>query len=117
MSTIEIDGSRIDLDDEGYLVHPEDWNEKVACVMAEREGVGKKCPLTKEKIEILKFMREYYKKFEAFPIPRGVCLNIHQERNCTYEEFPDPSIAWKIAGLPQPSRHVIAQLKGLGGVT
>jgi TusE/DsrC/DsvC family sulfur relay protein len=117
MPTIEIDGSRIEVDDEGYLVRPEDWNEKVACALAEREGVSKKCPLTKEKIEILKFMREYYKKFEAFPIPRGVCVNIHQQRDCTYEEFPDPGVAWKIAGLPQPSRHVVAQLKGLGGVT
>jgi TusE/DsrC/DsvC family sulfur relay protein len=117
MPIIEVEGKEIELDNEGYLINSEAWNEKVACVLAEREGVIKKCPLTKEKIEILKFMREYYKKFEAFPIPRGVCLNIHQQRDCTYEEFPDPSVAWKIAGLPQPSRQVVAQLKGLGGVS
>jgi TusE/DsrC/DsvC family sulfur relay protein len=117
MPFIEIEGKKIELDEEGYLINSEDWDEKVACALADREGVSKTCPLTKEKLEILKFMREYYKKFEAFPIPRGVCLKVHQEKECTYEEFPDPSIAWKIAGLPKISEHVIASLKGLGGVS
>jgi len=117
MPTIEVEGKKIEIDEEGYLVHYVDWNEKVACVLAEREQGGKPCPMTKEKLEIIKFMRGYYKEFEAFPVPRGVCVNIHQPKDCTYEEFPDPSVAWKIAGLPQPSRQVVAQLKGLGGVS
>lgn len=117
MPTIEIGGKQIQVDEEGYLVNAEDWNEQVACAIADKEGVSKTCPITKEKMEILRFMREYYKKFQAFPVPRGVCMNIHQPKDCTYEEFPDASVAWKIAGLPQPSRHVVAQLKGLGGVS
>ncbi len=117
MPTIEIGGKQIQVDEEGYLVNAEDWNEQVACALADKEGVSKTCPITKEKMEILRFMREYYNKFQAFPVPRGVCMNIHQSKDCTYEEFPDASVAWKIAGLPQPSRHVVAQLKGLGGVS
>ena len=117
MSIIEVEGKQIELDDEGYMKNPEQWNENVACKLADIEGASAACPLTEEKLEILKFMREYYKKFGAFPVPRGVCTRIHQDKECTYEEFPDPSIAWKIAGLPQPSRHVVAQLKGLGGVS
>ena len=117
MPAIEVKGKKIELDDEGYLVNSEDWSENVACALADKEGVSKTCPLTKEKIEILKFMREYYQKFEAFPIPRGVCIRVHQERQCTYEEFPDPLLAWKIAGLPKPSRYVVASLQGLGGIT
>src|SRR4030042_3727540 len=116
MPAIEVKGKKIELDDEGYLVNPEDWSEDVACALADKEGVSKTCPITKEKIEILQFMREYYKKFEAFPIPRGVCMRVHQERHCTYEEFPNPLLAWKIAGLPNPPRHVVASLQGLGGV-
>lgn len=116
MQLLEIEGKKIHLDDEGYLINFEDWDEKIACALADREGVSKTCPITKEKLEILKSMREYYKKFEAFPIPRGVCLKVHQEKECTYEEFPDPAIAWKIAGLSKPSEHVIAAVKGLRGV-
>ena len=36
MPTIEYAGLKIDLDDEGYLVNGDDWNEKVACALAER---------------------------------------------------------------------------------
>lgn len=69
MSVIEIGDFKIELDNEGYLVNFEDWNEKVACILADMEGVSKTCPLTEEKMEILKFMREFYKKFNAFPLP------------------------------------------------
>ena len=102
MPVIEYKGLTIQLDEEGFLENFEDWSETVACAISEKEGVSSTCPLTKEKIEILKFMREYYKKFEAFPIPRAVCRNVHQPKDCTYEEFPDPFTAWKIAGLPKP---------------
>jgi tRNA 2-thiouridine synthesizing protein E len=102
MSVIEVGGKKIELDGDDFLVNFEDWNEKVACALADRLGVSKRCPLTKEKMEILKFVREYYKKFNAFPIPRAVCKNIHQPKNCEFEEFPDPLTAWKIAGLPKP---------------
>ena len=81
MPTIEVEGKKIALDEEGYLVHYEDWNEKVACVLAEREKVGKTCPMTKEKLEIIKFMRGYYKEFQAFPVPPGgLCQRSPTER-------------------------------------
>ncbi|HEX9911885.1 MAG TPA: TusE/DsrC/DsvC family sulfur relay protein [candidate division Zixibacteria bacterium] len=102
MPVIEVAGKKIELDDEGFIVNYDDWNEKVACALADKQGVSKTCPLTKEKMEILKFMREYYKKFNAFAIPRAVCKNIHQPKDCTWEEFPDPLTAYKIAGLPKP---------------
>lgn len=113
MPVIKVGRKNIELDDEGYLVDFEDWNQKVACAIADRLGVSKKCPLTKHKIEILKFMREYYKKFKAFPMPRYICVNVHQPKNCTYEEFPDPIDAWKIAGLPNLEPEVYATISKL----
>ncbi len=47
-------------------------------------------------------MRQYFKKFHAFPIFNYVCKNIHQPRECVSEEFINPMKAWKIAGLPKP---------------
>jgi TusE/DsrC/DsvC family sulfur relay protein len=111
MPNIECEGRTIPLDEEGYLVNFEDWNEKVACALADREGVSSECPLTTERMEILKFMREYYKNFSSFPILRAVCRNIHQPNHCTYEQFPDPIVAWKIAGLPKPTTEVFAYIK------
>ena len=108
MPVLDYEGLKIELDEEGYLVNPDDWNEKIACVLADKEGVSKTCPLTQDKIDILIFMREYYKKYKAFAIPRAVCKNVHQPRECLYEEFPDPLVAWKIAGLPNLHPEVYA---------
>lgn len=111
MPTLEVEGRRIELDQEGYLVDLDAWDEKVACLLAEREGVADECPLTTERMEILKFMREYYKKFESFPVLRAVCKNVHQPKECEYLHFPDPIVAWRIAGLPKPTTEVLAYIR------
>jgi tRNA 2-thiouridine synthesizing protein E len=101
MPTIEYEGKKIQVDEEGYLENLEEWDETVACALADREGVSKECPLRKEQIEILKFIREYYRKFSSVPVVRAVCTNVHQPRNCEYIQFPDPRITYKIAGIPK----------------
>lgn len=101
----------ITLDSEGYLENFESWNENIACSLADHEGVSQQCPLSKERMDILKFMRDYYKRFEAFPIVRAVCKNVKQSKDCQYTEFPDPIVAWKIAGLPKPTPEVFAKIK------
>jgi tRNA 2-thiouridine synthesizing protein E len=110
MAFWECSGRRVEVDEEGYLVRFEDWNEEVACALAEREGVQKQCPLTEERLNILKFMREYYIKFNSFPIVPAVCKNVHQPKNCLSEQFLDPIQAWKIAGLPKPTTEVLAHI-------
>ena len=101
MPTIEYEGLKIELDDDGFLVNYNSWNEKVACALAGREGISKKCPLSEEQIDILKFIRTYYEKYQAMPIVRAVCRNVHQPKNCEYVQFHDPVVASKLAGLPE----------------
>ncbi len=113
MPNIEYGGLKIAVDAEGYLVNSEDWNDKVACALAENEGVDE---LTNDRLDIIRFMREYYKKYNFFPILRSVCKNVHQSKECFHDTFLDPLTAWKIAGLPKPDEHVIADLRGEGGV-
>lgn len=113
MSVIEYGGVTIYLDDEGYLAETDDWNERVACGLAEHEGIEE---LTKERMDVIMFMRNYYKHYNAFPILRSICRNIHQPKNCVREDFIDPIKAWKIAGLPKPLEQVVADLEGKGGV-
>lgn len=113
MNTIEYEGLSINLDDEGYLLDNEEWNEKVASALAKREGLEE---LAGEQMEIIKFMRSYYEQFHHFPILNAVCKNIHQEKDCVKHKFIDPLIAWKIAGLPKPSPQVTGYLHGEGGV-
>ncbi len=111
MPNMEISGALVEVDEEGYLVNFEDWNEQIACVLAEREGITDPCPLTGERMDILKFLRDYYKKFQSFPIVQYVCKNVHQPKSCESEQFLDPIKAWKIAGLPRPTTEVFAYIK------
>jgi TusE/DsrC/DsvC family sulfur relay protein len=104
MPVIEHEGLKIILDDDGFLDRLEDWTEQIARVLAAREGIA---DLTEDGIDILKFMREYYRKYHFFPIVRYVCKNVHQPNNCIAEKFMDPVKAWKIAGLPNPGEEVI----------
>jgi len=111
MPTLEYADVRIEVDEEGYLVNFDDWNEKVACALAEREGILDQCPLTKERMSILEFLRGYYKNFNSFPIVQAVCKNVHQPKDCLNDQFINPILAWKIAGLPKPTTEVFAYLK------
>jgi len=101
MPAFDYEGIKITVDEEGYLVNFDDWTEKVACALAEREGVEKTCPMNKEQLEILQFIRDYYKKFNSVPIVRAVCTNVHQPKACEYIQFPDPITTCKIAGIPK----------------
>ena len=113
MAVLEYVGTDVEIDDEGYLKNYTDWNEKVACALAEQEGVEE---LTGDRMEIIRFLRGYYEKYNHFPVLSGVCINVHQEKSCMEHRFIDPLKAWKIAGLPKPSPQVIGYLHGEGGV-
>lgn len=60
MPVMEYSDIKINLDNDGYLENPYDWNEKVACALAEREGVE---GLSKDRMEIIRFLREYYMRY------------------------------------------------------
>jgi len=111
MGSLEHNNICVNIDPEGFLKDFESWNETIACTLAEKEGVSDQCPLSEERMDILRYMRHYYKKFEAFPIVRSVCKHVGQDRNCQYTRFPDPIIAWKIAGLPKPTPEVLAKIR------
>ncbi len=107
MPFIETSGKRIEVDDEGFLVKTGDWNENVACTIAEREGIEE---LTPQRIDIIRFLRDYYMKYNYFPILNAVCLNVHMPNKCVSEQFIHPLKAWKIAGLPKPDDVVLTYL-------
>jgi TusE/DsrC/DsvC family sulfur relay protein len=107
MPVIEYAGMKVSVDDEGYLVNADEWNDKVACALAEREGIEE---LTKDRLDIIRFLREYYRNYNYFPILESVCLNVHQGKGCVNAKFIHPLKAWKIAGLPKPDDVVLAYL-------
>lgn len=108
MSIIEYSGTKINVDSEGYLENYDAWDKNTARALAQKEGIE---DLTGEQMEILEFIRTYYRKYNFFPILNAVCKNVHQPKDCVKEEFISPLKAWKIAGLPKPDEVIINLLK------
>jgi TusE/DsrC/DsvC family sulfur relay protein len=98
----------IAVDEEGYLVNFDDWDDDVARELAAREDVEE---LTQESIAMLKFIRDHYSVYNFFPIVNSICRNIHASKDCVAEKFFNPLIAWKIAGLPHPEEPIISLLE------
>lgn len=98
MQSLQIGMKSIGIDENGYLLDKEDWNEEVALALASREGFD---TLSAEQLDIIRFMREYFLKYRVFPILNNVCRIAHQPKECVNEQFINPEKAWKIAGLPK----------------
>jgi hypothetical protein len=41
----------------------------------------------------------------------AICKNVNKPKDCLQEEFYNPLIAWKLAGLPQPEEPLISLLE------
>ncbi|MEJ2183487.1 MAG: TusE/DsrC/DsvC family sulfur relay protein [Nitrospirota bacterium] len=103
MPEIEYDGGKVKVDAEGYLVNFDDWNEDVARALAKREGIGE---LSADRLDILKFIRQYYTDYGSYPVFGAVCLNVMQPKDCVTKKFMNPIQAWRVAGIPNPGKEV-----------
>jgi tRNA 2-thiouridine synthesizing protein E len=96
------EGRRVDLNEEGFLLHPEEWNEKLAVVMArEAEGLEE---LSEDHWAIIRFIREHYLANQSAPMLRAMCKGTGVPLKRVYELFPSGPAkgACKLAGLPKP---------------
>jgi TusE/DsrC/DsvC family sulfur relay protein len=110
MPALKYEGGSVELDKNGYLKNMNAWNDAVAMAIAKREGIKK---LTDEQLDVIKFLRSYYIRFNSFPLVRMVCTNLHKSKDCMTKPFKmDPLKAWKIAGLPQPVEEAVSYLLG-----
>jgi len=104
---IEIDGKRVETDDEGYLVDPMDWNASVARILARQEGLE----LTDEHWQVLHFMREHYERNQVAADARFAIRFLAAEmgygpaaRSRLFELFPYGYVkqACKVSGMKRP---------------
>jgi tRNA 2-thiouridine synthesizing protein E len=104
---IEVQGRKIDTDDEGYLVDPGDWSEPVAEELARREHLR----LGRLHWQVIEFMRRYLDLRQIAPDARHVIRHMAEElglgteaRAKLFELFPYGYVrqACKIAGMRRP---------------
>jgi tRNA 2-thiouridine synthesizing protein E len=102
MSFIDIKGDKIELDEDGFIVEPDSWNEDLVVYFAKEEGVGE---LTESHWKVINYLRDYFKQFGVAPMVRKLCKDTGFSLKEIYELFPSGPAkgACKLAGLPKPT--------------
>ncbi len=102
MATCNLGGNQIEIDEDGFIQDPEQWNEAVANDLAKTEGVE---AMGEDHWKLVNYLRDYYLKFGMAPMVRKVCKETGFELKYIYELFPGGPAkgACKVAGLPKPT--------------
>jgi len=102
MATFTQGNVSIEVDEDGFMVNPDEWNEAVAKALATTEGVDE---LTDEHWKLVNYLRDYYLQFGVAPMIRKLCKETGFNLKKVYELFPSGPAkgACKVAGLPKPT--------------
>ena len=103
MSVVTIAGLNIDVNEEGYLNDPSQWNEEVAAQIAKEEEVE----LSEKHFEVLNFLRKQHEDGVDITI-RKVGKSGIVDIKGFYGLFPKKPLkkSSRIAGIPKPSSCV-----------
>jgi tRNA 2-thiouridine synthesizing protein E len=101
MTAPEITTSPPDTDAEGFLLDPQQWNERIAADIARENGVA---ALTDRHWLVVRFMRDTYLRTGAAPSIRSLGKESGVPIKELYELFPKgpAKLAAKIGGIPKP---------------
>ena len=101
MTTLTYAGADIDVDGEGFLQQPEQWNEQVAQEIAAENGIEE---LTDRHWLVIRFMRNTFLESGSAPSIRTLGKASGVPIKELYQLFPKgpAKLAAKIAGIPKP---------------
>ncbi len=102
MTTISVNGKEFELNEEGFLVQYDAWNDEVALALArDQEGLVE---LSENHWAVIRFIRAHYDDHKLAPMVRSICKSTGVPLRQIYELFPSGPAkgACKLAGLPKP---------------
>lgn len=102
MATFTYTGGSIEVDEDGFLKEPDQWNEEIAKALAKTEGVDE---LTDDHWKVVHSLRNYFLQFGVAPMIRKLCKETGFKLKEIYELFPSGPAkgGCKVAGLPKPT--------------
>ncbi|MDH5406319.1 MAG: TusE/DsrC/DsvC family sulfur relay protein [Candidatus Aminicenantes bacterium] len=101
MPFMEFEGKKVEVNEEGFLLRPEDWSEELAKMLAEAEGIDE---LTEDHWKVINYIRQYYLDHDIAPMVRLLCKETGFPLRYIYQLFTSGPArgACKLAGLPKP---------------
>jgi len=110
--SLQIDGTTLETDNEGYLLEPALWSERVALEIARRENID----MTAAHWEVVNFVRDYYETRQVVPENRTLLKTLRERhgkdtatRRYVQQLFPYGfgQQACKIAGMRKPLKLLL----------
>ncbi|MGH1538386.1 MAG: TusE/DsrC/DsvC family sulfur relay protein [Gammaproteobacteria bacterium] len=104
--------SKLEKDNEGYLLDPSDWDEDIALQIASQEKID----LTQNHWQIINFIRLYFEDYQSVPELRKTLSHLKETlgsesstRKFVYNLFPYGygQQACKIAGMRKPLKLML----------
>jgi len=92
----------LEVDEDGFITNPDEWNEEVGLALASTEGVDE---MTEDHWKIANYLRNYYLEYGVAPMIRKLCKETGFKLKQIYELYPSGPAkgACKVAGLPKPT--------------
>ncbi len=101
MTTMQIAGTAVEVDGEGFLLDPAQWNQEMAREIAHENGIDE---LTDRHMQVVTFMRDTYLETGTAPSIRSLGKQSGVPIKELYQLFPKgpAKLAAKIGGIPKP---------------
>lgn len=102
MPTLSYRGAPLEVNEDGFLVKPDVWNDDVARFLA-REMEGQ-ADLGDEHWKVVRYIRAFWEEHGLAPLIRKICKTTGLTLKRIYVLFPSGPAkgACKVAGLPSP---------------
>jgi dissimilatory sulfite reductase related protein len=100
MPTEALAATPVEVNEEGFFLHPEQWAETMVPELARREGIE----LTKAHWRVIRFMRQEFLTKGTGPTVRVLGKTSGVSIKELYQLFPQgpAKVAARIAGIPKP---------------
>lgn len=95
------------MDEDGFLGNPKDWNRETARILADFDGIG---PLDRDHWAVIYYLREHHEEYGSIPPMSQVCRSHSLDRHAVRRLFGGCRAAWRIAGLPNPGEEAKAYM-------
>ena len=91
-----------EMDEDGLIVRPSEWNESVAKILADQIGIH---TLSKDHWKVIYTLRDYYDEFGVAPAMTNICTAHGKSSNWVHSLFSTCLNAWIVSGLPNPGEE------------
>lgn len=102
MGEFAVGDRTLEIDEDGFIQNPDEWDKDVAAALAKTEGVEE---LGDEHWKVVEYLRQYFLEYGVAPMIRKLCKATGFKLKKIYQLFPSGPAkgACKVAGLPKPT--------------